>query len=369
LPLPRFRRSRSPLWFEDGSDFQKEIADQLGGKVAFVGFLWSGRNSIRARLRAARGLAERISQTATSEPGARQVVIAHSHGGNVAAHAVALLDPSSRPAGVATLATPFLHVRGRALDMGERVTVWAAMAMPILFVIFSADHLPYWLYWTRNSIELIPQVAYVFAFTLMAVAWTAHALWGRWRDTPRRRQSPDLPDDLNLLILRAPGDEASLALASAGFFTLVSRFLWALLAFPAWVVVWVCKFFAASGLRWIDYIALMFQYLISLPLIIFGILIIMIAYGILALFTVPWLWAMSSVLLMPFGFEFVALGPTAEVTAESAPEGRWSIEILPPADTAAAGLIGRHGIHAHPVARARVAAWLDSILALHAAQA
>ena len=39
LSLPRWRRSRSPLWFEDGSDFQKAIADRLGGEVEFVAFL------------------------------------------------------------------------------------------------------------------------------------------------------------------------------------------------------------------------------------------------------------------------------------------------------------------------------------------
>ena len=73
---------------------------------------------------------------------------------------------------------------------------------------------------------------------------------GQVRDTPRRWQSPNLPAELNLLILRAPGDEASLALASAGFFTLVSRFFWAVLAFPVRVVVLVRHSLAAAMRTW-----------------------------------------------------------------------------------------------------------------------
>src|SRR5437016_330262 len=111
---------RPPLWFEEGSTFREEVACRVGGQVAFVQFDWSGRNSLRARSKAAQGLAEQLARFATSEPDARQAVIAHSHGGNVAAHAVALLDADARPAGIATLATPFLHVRGRTLTTADR---------------------------------------------------------------------------------------------------------------------------------------------------------------------------------------------------------------------------------------------------------
>ena len=56
-------------------------------------------------------------------------MIAHSHGGNVAARAIALLDPGSRPVGVATLATPFLHIRERALNKVDHMyMVLAAVA-------------------------------------------------------------------------------------------------------------------------------------------------------------------------------------------------------------------------------------------------
>ena len=68
LSLPMWLRSRPPLWFEDGSDFQKAIAGKHGGEVVFVVFKWSGRNSVWARLRAARRLEKRISQTAANEP-------------------------------------------------------------------------------------------------------------------------------------------------------------------------------------------------------------------------------------------------------------------------------------------------------------
>ena len=113
-------RSRPPLWFEEGSAFREEVAGQLHGEAKFVRFDWSGRNSAQARFTAAKCLAERIAQTAVSEPDSHQVVIAHSHGGNVATHVASLLPSSSRLIGVATLATPFLHVRERELQRARR---------------------------------------------------------------------------------------------------------------------------------------------------------------------------------------------------------------------------------------------------------
>ena len=72
--------------------------------------------------------------------------------------------------------------------------------------------------------------AYVIAY--MFAIQRAVAFWVRLREKILMWQGPGLPGDLSLLILRSPGDEASLALASVGFFNLTSRFLWALLTIP-----------------------------------------------------------------------------------------------------------------------------------------
>jgi hypothetical protein len=81
-------------------------------------FAWSGRNSHRARMHATQDLVEHLQQQLTEHPRARQWVIAHSHGGNVALHATdqlrALRGRRARVTTVA-LATPFLHARPRTI--------------------------------------------------------------------------------------------------------------------------------------------------------------------------------------------------------------------------------------------------------------
>lgn len=80
-------------------------------------FAWSGRNSHRARWHAAGELVAHLQQQVTKHPRARQWVIAHSHGGNVALHAADRLRAVRRKARVTTvaLATPFLHARARQI--------------------------------------------------------------------------------------------------------------------------------------------------------------------------------------------------------------------------------------------------------------
>ncbi|MFI6071688.1 hypothetical protein ACIA5C_08875 [Actinoplanes sp. NPDC051343] len=81
-------------------------------------FAWSGRNSHRARMHATQDLVEHLQRQLTEHPRARQWVIAHSHGGNVALHAAdqlrALRGRRARVTTVA-LATPFLHARPRTI--------------------------------------------------------------------------------------------------------------------------------------------------------------------------------------------------------------------------------------------------------------
>src|SRR5690242_18299762 len=59
-----------------------------------VPFGWSHSNCYRARTRAALRLAEQIQGQIKENPGARQWIVAHSHGGNIALHAVRYLRNS-----------------------------------------------------------------------------------------------------------------------------------------------------------------------------------------------------------------------------------------------------------------------------------
>src|SRR5262249_60744241 len=70
----------SKRWFEDGSPFHERLK-ALGWPI--TAFPWSGANSVHARDSAARKLSDQLRKDLAA-PGATFVIIAHSHGGNVA---------------------------------------------------------------------------------------------------------------------------------------------------------------------------------------------------------------------------------------------------------------------------------------------
>ena len=95
-------------------------------------FQWSGHNSHRARLRAARDLTGQLRETIAEFPDAEHHLIAHSHGGNVVLYA--LRDPvlSDRIASVVTLATPFIHARARPPEPAFLVLRWLICSLGLL---------------------------------------------------------------------------------------------------------------------------------------------------------------------------------------------------------------------------------------------
>ena len=101
-----------PLWFESKSPFRKELELEL--KDASLDceirpFCWSGANSIFARDEAAQKLA-RVLKDDLKSSNAAPIVIAHSHGGNVALRAMTHLGADTSRVRIVTLATPFLRV-------------------------------------------------------------------------------------------------------------------------------------------------------------------------------------------------------------------------------------------------------------------
>src|SRR5262249_7325113 len=102
-------------WFEEGSQFCDGLDAAL--KSASLdspirAFLWSGANSVHARDRAARDLSKQLRE-GLKDPNASAIIIAHSHGGNVALRALQHLDSKTGRIRVITLATPFLRVFAR----------------------------------------------------------------------------------------------------------------------------------------------------------------------------------------------------------------------------------------------------------------
>jgi hypothetical protein len=85
------RRNRDPLWFEESSPFLARLSAEFGDIPHKIKPLpWSGENSIYARDKAAHVLAEYLSAEHNEHPQATQLIIAHSHGGNIALRALYL---------------------------------------------------------------------------------------------------------------------------------------------------------------------------------------------------------------------------------------------------------------------------------------
>ena len=85
----RRREGRPPFWFEDGSPFLAHLSTGIADIPHRIKpLLWSGANSIFERDRTAQLLAEYLATEHAEHPLASQLVIAHSHGGNIALRAL-----------------------------------------------------------------------------------------------------------------------------------------------------------------------------------------------------------------------------------------------------------------------------------------
>ena len=108
-------------WWQPESAFVRAVSARLaqaGHSVEVIVHRWSGANSALAREKAA----ERLSKLIRKHRGNRIHVVAHSHGGNVAAHAAELIGWGNRESPLVTLTTvgtPFFESRfGRAEYVG-----------------------------------------------------------------------------------------------------------------------------------------------------------------------------------------------------------------------------------------------------------
>jgi alpha-beta hydrolase superfamily lysophospholipase len=103
--------AHSAEWTKEGSHLRNIIEKEAGAHTKFYRFTWSGANTRRARLEAGKALSLHLKEVRELLPSARQIIIAHSHGGNIAIYArkLAGIDDVS----IVTLNTPFIQVTPR----------------------------------------------------------------------------------------------------------------------------------------------------------------------------------------------------------------------------------------------------------------
>lgn len=107
------RPRREPAWSDVGSPFSTALHAALS-ESGFVPTLrsvnWSGSNSFMERDREARILGKLLDDDDAQNPAALQLVIAHSHGGNIALDAIRHYRLSETDVHLVTLATPYIDL-------------------------------------------------------------------------------------------------------------------------------------------------------------------------------------------------------------------------------------------------------------------
>lgn len=219
--LPTFARMRTAhraKWAREGSSFRSSLnwqLDQQGIPHAMDTFEWSGANSFLERDDAARDLAQRL---AGSRPDQRHVIIAHSHGGNVALRASQImLDRGwpKPPLSIITVATPFIHIRHEIEKrwlkfLGAYLSVCLA-ALWLHLRAFDAMGVP-WMPLTTGVLFLKFLLGGSLVFLLIF-----HIVAERISDWSERLANAGYygpADELaDLLVLRGTEDEASMGLA------------------------------------------------------------------------------------------------------------------------------------------------------------
>jgi hypothetical protein len=286
----RRREGRPPFWFEDGSPFLARLSAGIADIPHRIKpLLWSGANSIFERDRTAQHLAEYLAAEHAEHPLASQLIIAHSHGGNIALRALHHLQSRNGASSceadrahplVATLATPFVEIH-RA-DFGDRpayirfalVTATSFLSMPlILGLLFLVD----WL--APDLMRSVGGLIFNTFFVVFCLAAVGLGWWWIVRD--RQKQIAALEDVTRLdalasakrlLVIRAIDDEASLILAFGTILNYATRRLIENLLYLFGVLTIVILF----GYKWWPGVFSMWAYPLSLAcfilftLVLFG---------------------------------------------------------------------------------------------------
>jgi len=208
--------AKHATWVESKSTLGQALIQRFGAGVVVRPCRWSGANNAAARAEGRDLLRTHLGDVLNEYKQAHHYIIAHSHGGNVALYALCDKALRDKIAGVACLATPFILSRPRVLG-GQDVTVHvAAAAVLLLLLVF----LCFLAVFGQKDFEKAWYVG-AFFFTLFSMgAVTLIDKWQMFAERLHRKLELATVSQDRLLVIRAPGDEASAALL---FFQFVSE--------------------------------------------------------------------------------------------------------------------------------------------------
>ena len=342
----RYIPANPPRWFEVNSAFRNKLEEELRHHdVPFEIAVheWDGSNSIFRRWEEARRLSHKIN--AQGQRGFRSVVIAHSHGGNIAARAAALLPLDGFE--LITLATPFLRAEERS--EGSPKTIMAIVFTVLCFICFGTFQ------FASGTTETREILWNYLLGMLLVVPLVVLRIWF-WK-YPNR----ELSFALNygaftrgpLLVIRGFADEASATIVLGSIGTeLMNGFLYLIATPLRWM--WEHKILAfllpvlGAGLAgaFLFYVTQIFQ-IISL----WGAIAVLLAALVLPLLAAG---AFSSV----FGREMFFKSLDFILSVDSVPDSNCNADVVTLSVTQISLAGMRHGIYSHPGCAPLIANWL-----------
>ncbi|MBR0831349.1 hypothetical protein JQ596_38170 [Bradyrhizobium manausense] len=362
--IPKTRRHkdiRRLRWFEEQSDFRTSLEERLklsGTEAKLQIFEWSGANSVRARAQAASELGEVV---ASQSEGSHIIVIAHSHGGNVAMRALGALSDGAKHAHLVTLATPFMKVH----------PTWAGPTFPnYLFAVFLVMLIPFTLLFTvllpsRETGLLLASAAFVSAyFSAFIVKFLINpapkqisgSIQNTWPYRPfLLAEAANYPEPkFKMLVIKGVADEAALFLAAGKVGSVISRILLQLSAMigVSFLRRGIVEFGVVAPLLLGSLISGWYLALFVLLSLVFFVLVPGILLGLAA-----------SVCMSFFGREFLLGCSRCEIEVDSAPDGKQAAIVtlpvtpFPETDTDRRG----HSIYQHPKCVPTIADWFDEL--------
>jgi hypothetical protein len=365
------------LWFEKGSPFLARLSTELGDiPYKVVPLLWSGANSIFVRDKIARVLADHLVAEHAEHPQATQLIIAHSHGGNIALRALHHLQQrdasqlgeadGANPL-VVTLATPFIEVH--QADFGRR-PFFIRLAL-VLFIFVPLLNLLTWLplflgfalerffpELLAAAVEIskrwVPPAILLFGdFAYPVVLVGLFAWWWILGRAPARQNKLDalknatrlgkLASAQRLLVIRAIDDEASLTLALGAILNyLTERFILYMLFLYFVFVLTLIPVVRVQLVHWFSMEAIFFvgQGCVTLTIMLLGILMLS-----------------RSV----HGRELVRSPMECQINTQSAPDAKGLSEIITLVRHTFVKSL-RHGIYDHEDCAKTISDWVRSQL-------
>jgi hypothetical protein len=212
--------SEAATWTKRGSTMINHLVSTLGTDVAIYARDWSGRNSIGQRALGAAALESDLRGLHSRFPTAWLGVVAHSHGGNVAAKAVA--NTGSASIGLACLSTPFLRASERTAGAWSAKAVVKFLFVFLQLIVMEVTlHLAAYSRWGGRHEEIVLFVGGYLAVMVFKVYRHVSLKAPMAFESAGHRLATavnyTLRPNARLLIIKMADDEAGIALAAYRF--------------------------------------------------------------------------------------------------------------------------------------------------------